>query len=157
MAKPMIAIGTPTRNTVSIERANASTTSARTSGGRLRIAAGLPLSVSGETPAGSCPPGRRSARLDASWFVSTAPSSATPKEPPIERRNVAAPVAVPRSLLVDRVLHRQDEHLHHHAEAEPEHDHVGRRLHLGRGRAPSSRAGTSPAAITSIPHTGNAL
>ncbi len=98
MAKPMSAIGTPTRNTVSIERANASTTGARTACGRLRMTAGLPLSVSGETPAGSCPPGSRSARLDASWFVSTAPRSATPNEPPIERRNVAAPVAVPRSL-----------------------------------------------------------
>ena len=38
-----------------------------------------------------------------------APNAATPKEPPMERKNVAADVAVPEEAVRDGVLHRHDE------------------------------------------------
>ena len=61
--------------------------------------------------------------LPTTWWLSTAPSTETPIEPPIERKNATTELAAPMSRWA--VLFCTDEHevLHGRAEAEAEHRH----------------------------------
>src|SRR6266704_3678938 len=90
-------MGTPARNTAWTEWATAWTTPSRTGAGSARILAGLCCSACGSRPPARARAGTSLGRYHASRFVRIAPKMATPNEPPIERKKVAAEVAVPRS------------------------------------------------------------
>ena len=88
--------------------------------------------------------------------MKTAPSTAVPSEPPIERNSVAPEVATPSIVVGHRVLDGEHEDLHHHPEAEAEHEHV----QSGDARgvvASSDDSRHMPIAATAVPAIGNTL
>ena len=93
----------------------------------------------------------------ASWFAKIAPKIGTPIVPPIERKRVAVEVATPRLRVLDGVLHREDEHLHHEPEAEPEDGHVQVGGELCSSRRRGGRAGRARATVSAVPMIGKTL
>ena len=111
----------PTRKTGCSACTNADRKSCWIAAGRLCTSAGLmfrPPLKRAPTSGGNfdSSPLRRAAKI--------APNSATPSEPPIERKNVSRAVADAEVLGGDVVLDREHEHLHDQAEAEADDDHV---------------------------------
>ena len=90
------AIGTAMRNTVWIDSAYPATKPSRTAADRWLSTAGVTSALL--KPFGSVTPCRWLARLPISTLEKIAPKIAVPKEPPIDRKNVAAEVATPSSL-----------------------------------------------------------
>ena len=75
--------------------------------------AGSWATAAGSIPSGVEAPGGRSAESStASRFAKIVPNSATPIEPPIERKRIGR-TSPRRVRAVDGVLHGEHEHLHH--------------------------------------------
>ena len=119
-AKASAANGIAATKTTESASEKALTTPMRTSGGSCATAVGVRLAV----PPLSPDPAGRAARLSAKWALKIVLNTETPMDPPIERKNVAAEVAVPSCSVGHGVLHGEHEHLHDQPEPDAEHEHV---------------------------------
>ena len=85
-----------------------------------------------------------------------APSTAVPTDPPIESKQCRTRCRDTEILVVDRILRREHEHLHHHSEPKSERHHEDC-SHAERSFCVHSRQQKSPSTITAVPIIGKIL
>ena len=132
----------PTRNMKVSEWPNASTNPWWIGAGSAANCLGLVAIVFPETlcMARSTPAGRYLGSSVNRRLLKMAPKTATPNDPPIDRKNVALEVAVPRCSCGGDVHDDHDEHLHDEADAESDDEHV---------EAPETRSGVFTCIVAS--------